>query len=68
VLPEGSMGRIASDLTPDGEFPFIEYVWRVLIKRKTLAIDCNWSPKYRSEPGNYGLSWDGCISDGALLW
>ena len=69
MLPEGSMSRIASDLIPDGEFiyiPGIEYVWRVLVKRETLAIDWDWSPKYRTEPGNHGMSWDGCLSDGAL--
>ena len=69
ALPEGSMGRIASDLTPDGEFiyiPGIEHVWRVRVEPDALAVDWDWTPRYRSEPGDYGLSWDGCISDGAL--
>ena len=29
-------------------------------------IDESWAPRYRSIGGDYGLSWDGCISDGAL--
>jgi hypothetical protein len=69
ALPEGSMGRIASDLTPEGEFiyiPGIEHVWRVRVESETLTADRGWAPKYREEPGNYGLSWDGCISDGSL--
>ncbi len=72
-LPEGSMGRIAADLTTDltgdGEFiyiPGIEHVWRIRVERESLAIDESWSPRYRTEGGDQGLSWDGCISDGAL--
>lgn len=69
ALPEGSMGRIASDLTDDGEFiyiPGIERVWRIRVEPETLSVDDKWSPRYRSEGGEHGLSWDGCISDGAL--
>ncbi len=69
ALPEGSMGRIASDLTDDGEFiyiPGIERVWRIRVEPDSLTIDHGWSPRYRSEPGDQGLAWDGCISDGHL--
>jgi hypothetical protein len=69
VLPEGSMGRIASDITDDGEFiyiPGIERVWRIRVEPKQLTVDPAWSPKYRTTGGQQGLSWDGCISDGAL--
>ena len=69
VLPEGSMGRIASDRTNTGEFiyiPGIERVWRLRVEAQTLSVDRDWSPTYRTEGGAQGLSWDGCISDGAL--
>jgi hypothetical protein len=68
-LPEGSMGRIASDLTEDGEFiyiPGIEHVWRIRVDADRMTIDPDWSPVYRREGGSHGLSWDGCISDGSL--
>ncbi len=69
TLPEGSMGRIASDLTDDGEYiyiPGIERIWRIEVEQDELSIDDNWAPRYRTEGGEQGLSWDGCISDGAL--
>ncbi len=69
ALSEGSMGRIASDLTDDGEFiyiPGIEKVWRIRVMPDRLTVDEGWSPQYRMEGGDQGLSWDGCISDGAL--
>lgn len=68
-LPEGSMGRIASDRTADGEFiyiPGIERVWRLRVALESLSVDETWSPTYRSAGGDQGLSWDGCLSDGAL--
>jgi len=69
VLPEGSMGRIASDLTDEGEFiyiPGVERVWRIRVLADSMQLDESWSPQYRVEGGDQGLSWDGCISDGAL--
>lgn len=69
-LPEGSMGRIASDLTDDGEFiyiPGIERLWRLRVEPGRLALDRDWAPRYRTEPGDQGLAWDGCISEG-FLW
>ena len=68
ALPEGSMGRIAADLTAAGEFiyiPGIEQLWRITVGN-TLTIDSSWQPRYRDEPGTHGLSWDGCVSDGNL--
>lgn len=69
ALPEGSMGRIASDLTNDGEFiyiPGIERVWRILVEPERLSVDDSWAPQYRIDGGEQGLSWDGCVSAGAL--
>lgn len=69
ALPEGSMGRIASDLTPEGEFiyiPGIEHVWRLRVSGDAMMVDLDWSPRYRTEPGPQGLAWDGCLSGGAL--
>ena len=68
-LPEGSMGRIASDLTEDGEFiyiPGIEHLWRIRVEPGRLTLDRDWAPRYRTEPGEQGLAWDGCLSDGNL--
>lgn len=70
VLPEGSMGRIAADIDAAGnEFiyiPGIERVWRMLVGKDRLGLDESWSPRYRDANGEQGLSWDGCLSDGAL--
>ena len=69
ALPEGSMGRIANDQTDAGEFiyiPGIERVWRIQVAPNELSIDDGWAPQYRTEGGEQGLSWDGCISEGAL--
>ena len=70
ILPEGSMGRIASDKTEEGEFvyvPGIEKVWRVAVEPDQLKLDKTWCPHYRRIGGSQGLSWDGCISD-YYLW
>ena len=40
-LPEGSMGRIASDFTNQNEYiyiPGIEHVWRIKVKETSLSI------------------------------
>ena len=69
ALPEGSMGRIASDRSQEGEFiyiPGIERVWRLRVEPETLRLDATWSPTYRAPGGDQGLSWDGCLSAGAL--
>ncbi len=69
ALPEGSMGRIASDVNDDGEFiyiPGIEHVWRIRVDAQSMSVDQSWSPQYRTEGGQQGLSWDGCISNSAL--
>ena len=68
-LPEGSMGRIASDKTEDGEFifiPGIEKIWKIKVLVNDLEVDSDWSPSYRKSNDDQGLSWDGCISDGSL--
>ena len=68
-LPEGSMGRIASDKNKEGEFiyiPGIEKIWKIQVDSNQLTVDFTWSPTYRSKQDDQGLSWDGCISDGSL--
>ena len=69
-LPEGSMGRIASDLSSDGEFifvPGIEKIWKIRVSKEGLEVEDDWAPRYRELNGNQGLAWDGCISDG-YIW
>ena len=69
ALPEGSMGRIASDLNDDGEFiyiPGIERIWRIKVLSDALELDQDWQPQYRNANQSQGLAWDGCISEGSL--
>ena len=69
ALPEGSMGRIASDLNDDGEFiyiPGIERIWRIKVLPDALELDEDWQPQYRNANQSQGLAWDGCISEGNL--
>ena len=69
TLPEGSMGRIACDITEEGEFvyiPGIEKIWRVKVLSDSLELDEDWQPLYRDSKQSQGLAWDGCISDGSL--
>ena len=68
-LPEGSMGRIASELNNLGEFiyvPGIEKILKIKVNKTSLELDESWAPKYRSINGSQGLAWDGCISDGNI--
>ncbi|MFT7645820.1 MAG: hypothetical protein ACI8Y4_000553 [Candidatus Poriferisodalaceae bacterium] len=67
VLPEGSMGRIAADVTDDGEFvyvPGIERLWRIRVAQSGMSVDESWQPHYRDEPSQQGLAWDTCLSGG----
>ena len=68
VLPEGSMGRIAADLHPDGVehiyVPGTEHLWRLGVDGDALVLD-PWQPRYRTAGGQQGLAWDSCISEGA---
>ena len=60
------MGRIASDLSSDGEFifvPGIEKIWKIRVSEEGLEVEDDWAPRYRELNGNQGLAWDGCISD-----
>ena len=69
ALPEGSMGRIASDLNDDGEFiyiPGIERIWRIKVLPDALDLDEDWQPQYTNANQSQGLAWDGCISEGSL--
>jgi hypothetical protein len=68
TLPEGSMGRIAADVRPDGSehvyVPGTEHVWRIEVDGDRLVLD-DWRPRYRSPGSDQGLAWDGCLSGGA---
>ena len=69
ALPEGSMGRIASEFNDQGEFiyvPGIERILRIKVNSNSLELDDSWMPKYRDSNGLHGLAWDGCISDGSI--
>jgi outer membrane protein assembly factor BamB len=64
-LPEGSMGRIASDRSSDAEHvyvPGIEHMWRITVDGEGWRLDEDWRPRYRA-PG-HGLAWDSCLSGG----
>ncbi len=66
VLPEGSMGRIAADLTPEGEFIYVpgtNHVFRIRVDADQLVVDEDWRPLYRSDESQ-GLAWDSCLSGG----
>ncbi|NNE96554.1 MAG: hypothetical protein HKN24_11050 [Acidimicrobiales bacterium] len=68
VLEEGSMGRIASDFTSDGEaviVPGAEHLFRLAVVDDTLEVDAKWKPRYRSANADSGLAWDSCLSDGS---
>lgn len=68
VLAEGSMGRIASHITPDGEAVYVpgtEHMFRLAIDGDALTVDPHWQPRYRDANANTGLAWDSCISDGS---
>lgn len=69
TMPEGSMGRIAADLRPDGSehvyLPGTEHLWRLVVDGDEMRIDDGWRPRYRRPNDDRGLSWDSCLSDGA---
>jgi hypothetical protein len=70
ILPEGSMGRIACDIDDSGEYiyiPGIEHIFKIRVEKDQLVMEKNWSVKYREINSDYGLAWDGCISDG-FIW
>ncbi len=68
VLPEGSMGRIASDVvdaaTEHIYVPGTEHLWRLVVDADAIRVD-EWRPRYRDAGAGHGLSWDACISNGA---
>lgn len=68
-LPEGSMGRIAADVSDEGAdvvyVPGSEHMWRLLVDGDNIAIDAAWQPRYRNANDRFGLSWDACLSDGS---
>ncbi|MGI9615102.1 MAG: hypothetical protein ACR2QO_19475 [Acidimicrobiales bacterium] len=67
-LPEGSMGRIAAEVSLDGQevvyVPGTEHLWRLVVESDRMVVD-EWQARYRFTNGGYGLSWDACLSDGA---
>ena len=68
VLPEGSMGRIASDFQNGVDSVFVpgtEHIWRIDVANKKASIS-DWTCRYREPGSDWGLAWDSCISDGHL--
>ena len=66
-LPEGSMGRIAADVTAEGDAVYVpgtERLFKIQVG-KTMQIAESWQPRYREGYGEFGLAWDSCLSDGA---
>lgn len=70
LLPEGSMGRIAADLSTSGAehvyVPGSEQIWRLRVEGDALEVD-EWRLRYRSEHDRWGLAWDACLS-GDSCW
>ena len=67
-IPEASMGRIAADRTPTGEFIYVpgrEHVYRYRYARGRLSFDRDWQPRYRDPDSPQGLAWDSCIAGGS---
>ncbi|MBT8241886.1 MAG: hypothetical protein KJN63_11735 [Acidimicrobiia bacterium] len=65
-LPEASMGRIAADLTPDGELIYVpgsRHVFRLRVELDGLVLDDDWQPQYRTDDVQ-GMAWDSCLSGG----
>ena len=61
MLPEPSMGRIASQNTGGREYIYIAgqtRIFRVLVQPETLEIDQSWQPDYRELLGTGGMAWD----------
>lgn len=64
-LPEPSMGRIASDVTADGEAIYVpgsQHLFRLWVEPDGLRLDHEWQPRYRSP--DHGMAWDSCLSGG----
>lgn len=69
VLPEGSMGRIASDRSDGVDRIYIagtEHLFRLAWDGERLELDERWKPRYRSAGGDQGLAWDSCLSQGSV--
>lgn len=68
-LPEGSMGRIAADVSAAGSdlvyVPGSEHMWRLIVEGDAMNVDERWQPRYRSANDRFGLSWDACLSEGS---
>ncbi len=67
ILPEGSMGRIASDLRDGIEHvvvPGTEQVFTIVVDGDDWTLADN-PPRYRTPDGPGGLAWDSCLSGGA---
>lgn len=69
-LPEGSMGRIAADVAPDGTehvyVPGTEHLLRLRVDGDELVVD-DLRSRYRNAAGDQGLAWDACLS-GDAVW
>ncbi|HWL41575.1 MAG TPA: PQQ-binding-like beta-propeller repeat protein [Ilumatobacter sp.] len=66
-LPEPSMGRIAADLTAEGEAIYVPgetRLFRLWVEADDLRLDLDWQPEYRAAAGPQGMAWDTCLSAG----
>ncbi len=66
VVPEPSLGRIASDPQPDGSslvyVPATEHLLRYRYHDGVLDLDPTWQPRYRErDDEQQGLAWGGCL-------
>jgi len=69
VLPEGSMGRIASDRYDGVDHIYVagtEHLFRLVWDGTRLELDDAWKPRYRDANGAHGLAWDCCLADGSV--
>lgn len=65
TLPEVSMGRIAADLTEEGEaiyVPGVDRLFRLWVEPDGLRLDETWQPAYRTDD-THGMAWDSCLSN-----
>lgn len=69
AIPEASMGRIAGDRGPDGEFVYVpgsHTLFRLRYQAGRLELDESWRPRYRTLPDDeQQFAWDSCLAGGS---
>jgi hypothetical protein len=72
AIPENSMGRIAMDTTPEGQFIYVpgrDTFFRFRYEAGVLTMDESWQPIYRTGPyEEQTFSWDSCIAGGGCYF